>query len=75
MGPWSMGKGLFEWHHFAMHCGINGTTEQIRHRFAKGHNILSDLATFKGNIYTKNIHTQIVLHYTYSFYTKKYGVN
>jgi hypothetical protein len=41
------------------------------HRFDFGLHIREALATFIGNIYRKNIHRQIVLHYTYNFHKQK----
>jgi hypothetical protein len=38
------------------------------------YNLCRALATFKGNIYRKNIHRSIVLHYTYNLHTQKWGL-
>jgi hypothetical protein len=48
---------------------------QIWHRCDFWHHLREALATFKGNIYRKNIHRPIVLHYSYYFQTQKMGVN
>jgi hypothetical protein len=50
-----------------MHSGVNGTAVQIWHRCDFGPHIRVALSTFKGNIYKKNIHRQIDLHYIYNF--------
>jgi hypothetical protein len=44
------------------------------HRCDFGLHIPETLATFKGNIYRKIKHRQIVLHYFYSFHTKIWGL-
>jgi hypothetical protein len=58
-----------------MHSGVNDTAVQIWLRCDLEPNIRVALATFKGNIYQKNIHRQIVMHFTYNFQTKNMGVN
>jgi hypothetical protein len=44
------------------------------HRCDFWHHRRETVATFKGNIYWKNIHSQIVLHHTYNFHTQKWGL-
>jgi hypothetical protein len=63
------------WHRFEMHSGVNDTPVQIWHRCDFGPHIQMALATFKGNIYKKNIHRQIDLHYSNNFHTQNMGVN
>jgi hypothetical protein len=58
-----------------MHIGVIDSAVPIWHRCDFRHNLCEALATFKGNIYRKNIHRPIVLHYTYNFHTQKMGVN
>jgi hypothetical protein len=47
---------------------------QIWHRCDFKLHIREALATFKGNIYRKNIHRKIVLNYTHNFHTKVLGL-
>jgi hypothetical protein len=54
---------------------INDTAVQILHRCDFGPHIPEALDTFKGNIYRKNKHREIVLHYIYSFPIKNMEVN
>jgi hypothetical protein len=78
------------WHRCDMHSGVNDSAVitksifsantndsavQIWHRCDFWRNLCKALATFKGNIYRKNIHRVIVLHFTYNFHTQKMGVN
>jgi hypothetical protein len=60
------------WHFADMHRGVNDLAVQIWHCCDFGPHISETLATLKGNIYQKNIHRQIVLHYIYNFHTQKY---
>jgi hypothetical protein len=63
------------WHHCNLHSHVNDTAVtctavsitllcKYDARCDFGPHIREALATFKGNIYQKNIHRQIVLHYT-----------
>jgi hypothetical protein len=56
----------FHWHRCVMHSGGNDNPVQIWHRCDFGPHIPEALATFKGNIYRKNILRKIFLHYIYS---------
>jgi hypothetical protein len=58
-----------------MHSGVIDTAVQIGHHCDFGPHILVVLATFKGNIYRKNMHRQIYQHYIYNFHTQNMGVN
>jgi hypothetical protein len=53
---------------------VNDTAVQIWHRCDFGPHIRVDLATFKGNIYRKNIHRQFDLH-IYNFHTQNMRIN
>jgi hypothetical protein len=77
-----------QWHRSVMHSGFSfvnfvqqchwhSCTEQLWHRCARGPNIWSALATFKGNAYRKNIHKKGKLIYTLciTFTQKNMGVN
>jgi hypothetical protein len=55
-----------------LHSGVNDTAVQIEHRCDFGPHIPEALATFKGNIYRKNI--QRKFSYTVSIaFIQKYG--
>jgi hypothetical protein len=61
------------WLRCDVHSGVNDSAVQIWHRCDFWHHLCEALATFKGNIYRKNIHRPIVLHYTVLAHTKNGG--
>jgi hypothetical protein len=74
----------YQWHRCDLHSGVNDTTVTCKAVSmtmlckydtvpccALGPHISEILATFKGNIYRKNIHRKI--HYIYCFHTKNMG--
>jgi hypothetical protein len=71
---WHAQRCNSNWHHCDMHNGVIDTAVQIRHRCDFVPHIRVALATFKGNIYRKNLHRQIDLHYIYNFNTTNMGV-
>jgi hypothetical protein len=54
--------------------GVNDTAQAIWHRSGRRPRIWEALATFKGNLYTKKLHRQTVLPYSYNYHTKNIGV-
>jgi hypothetical protein len=58
-----------------LRCDMHSGVIDIWHRCGFWHHLCGALATFKGNIYRKNIQRPIVIHNTYNFHTQKMGVN